>query len=60
MNEEIFQKIKQDALNEHIPIVMDDTLDIIEKKLKENPPSKMLEIGTATRILINLFFEFFK
>lgn len=56
MNEKIFQKIKEDALNEHIPIVMDDTLDVIEKNLKENPPEKMLEIGTAVRIFSNLFF----
>ena len=30
--------IKQKALENHIPILMDDTLEVIEKELKENPP----------------------
>ena len=39
--------IKQKALEEHIPIIMDDTLEVIAKYLKENKPKKILEIGTA-------------
>ena len=36
MNENlIFQKIKQKALEDHIPIIMDDTLEVIAKTLKE-------------------------
>ena len=42
MNKQELQKIKQKALEEHIPIIMDDTLE-----LKENKPHKILEIGTA-------------
>ena len=31
MNKEELYKIKQKALEEHIPIIMDDTLEVIEK-----------------------------
>ena len=47
MNIEELGKIKNKALEEHIPIIMDDTLEVIEKYLKENKPHKILEIGTA-------------
>ena len=47
MNKQELQKIKQKALEEHIPIIMDATLEVIEKYLKENKPHKILEIGTA-------------
>ncbi len=47
MNNQELEKIKQKALEEHIPIIMDDTLEVIEKYLKENKPHKILEIGTA-------------
>lgn len=47
MNKKELQKIKKKALEEHIPIIMDETLEVIEKYLKENKPKKILEIGTA-------------
>ena len=47
MNKNELQKIKQKAVEEHIPIIMDDTLEVIEKYLKGNKPHKILEIGTA-------------
>ena len=47
MNKQELEKIKQKALEEHIPIIMDDTLEVIEKYLKENKPQRILEIGTA-------------
>jgi len=40
--------IKEKALNEHIPILMDDTLEVIKKILLEEKPKRILEIGTAT------------
>ena len=39
--------IKQKALEEHIPIIMDDTLEVIGNILDNNKPKKILEIGTA-------------
>ena len=43
----MLDKIKQKALEEHIPIIMDDTLEVIAKYLIEMKPKKILEIGTA-------------
>ena len=39
--------IKQKALENHIPIIMDDTLEVIANVLKDNKPKRILEIGTA-------------
>ena len=52
------EKIKQKALEEHIPIIMDDTLEVIEKELKSNPPKRILEIGTAVGYSAMCFSEF--
>lgn len=41
------EEIKQKALENHIPIIMDDTLEEVAKILKEKKPTKILEIGTA-------------
>ena len=41
------QELKQSALERHIPIIMDDTLEQIEEILKENNPKNLLEIGSA-------------
>ena len=41
------EKIKQKALEDHIPIIMDDTLEVVDKILKEIKPERILEIGTA-------------
>ena len=58
MNKEELKKIKEEALEEHIPIIMDDTLEVIEKYLKDNKPKKMLEIGTAVGYSAICFTEF--
>ena len=47
MNEEKLKVIKEKALEEHIPIIMDDTLEVIDTYLKEMKPKRILEIGTA-------------
>ena len=58
MNKEELEKIKQKALEEHIPIIMDDTLEVIEKQLKEKPPKRILEIGAAVGYSAMCFSEF--
>ena len=58
MNKEELEIIKQKALEEHIPIIMDDTLEVIEKELKSNPPKRILEIGTAVGYSAMCFSEF--
>ncbi len=47
MNIEELNKIKEKALEDHIPIIMDDTLEVIEDYLKEKNVKRILEIGTA-------------
>ena len=58
MNKEELEKIKQKALQNHIPIIMDDTLEVIEKELKQNPPKRILEIGAAVGYSAMCFSEF--
>ncbi len=45
--EEILNEIKTEALENHVPIIEDDSLEYIENILKEEKPNKMLEVGTA-------------
>ncbi len=42
------KQIKEKALEEHIPIVMDDTLEVIKEILLKEKPGRILELGTAT------------
>lgn len=58
MNKNELMKIKQKALEEHIPIIMDDTLEVISKILKENKPRRILEIGTAVGYSAICFSEY--
>ena len=58
MNKEELEKIKEKALDEHIPIIMDDTLAVIDKVLKEIKPNKILEIGTAVGYSAMCFSEY--
>ncbi len=58
--EDQLKKIKEKALKEHIPIIMDDTLQEIEKRMKQNNPSKILEIGTAVGYSAICFSKFLK
>ena len=51
-------KIKEKALEAHIPIIMDDTLEVMEKYLKEEKPQRILEIGTAVGYSAICFTEF--
>ena len=58
MNLQELDKIKQKALEEHIPIIMDDTLEVIATILKEQRPSRILEIGTAVGYSAICFSEY--
>lgn len=55
---EILNKIKQKAVDDHIPIIMDDTLQEIEKRMVQNKPTKILEIGTAVGYSAICFAQF--
>lgn len=58
MNLQELEKIKQKALEEHIPIIMDDTLEIMEKYLTKIKPETILEIGTAVGYSAICFTKF--
>ena len=58
MNKQELEKIKQKALKEHIPIIMDDTLEVVDKILTEIKPRRILEIGTAVGYSAICFSEY--
>lgn len=58
MNKQELQIIKQKALEEHIPIIMDDTLEVIDEILTKLKPKKILEIGTAVGYSAMCFSEY--
>ena len=58
MKSKDLEKIKNKALEEHIPIIMDDTLDTIRKYLKGKKVNRFLEIGTAVGYSAICFTEF--
>ena len=58
MNKQELEKIKEKALEEHVPIIMDDTLEVVDKILKELKPKKILEIGTAVGYSAMCFSEY--
>ena len=58
MNKIELKKIKEKALQNNIPIIMDDTLEVISKILKEKKPISILEIGTAVGYSAICFSEY--
>ena len=57
-NDEELEKVKIKALNEHIPIIMDDTLEEIKKILIKENPKRILEIGTAVGYSASQFAKY--
>ena len=58
MNKLELEKIKIKAIEEKIPIIMDDTLEEIRKILIEKKPKRILEIGTAIGYSAMCFSEY--
>ena len=58
MNSVELEKIKKKALEDKVPIIMDDTLEVIAKILNEIKPNKILEIGTAVGYSAICFSEY--
>lgn len=57
-NEEELKIVKERALENHIPILMDDTMEKIEEILKQEKPKRILEIGTAVGYSASMFAKF--
>lgn len=55
---EKFNEIKEHAIERHIPIIMDDTLNVIEERLRARRTDRILEIGTAVGYSAICFSEF--
>ena len=58
MDKQELVEIKNKAIEEHIPIIMDDTLQTIRKYLKNKKVDRFLEIGTAVGYSAICFTEF--
>ena len=58
MNLEELEKVKEKALEDHIPIIMDDTLEVIKSILKDIKPKRILEVGCAVGYSSSRFAEF--
>ena len=52
------KEIKEKALEDHIPIIMDDTLEVVAKILNKIKPTRILEIGTAVGYSAICFSEY--
>ena len=52
------EKIKEKALKNHVPIIMDDTLNVISKYYENKKIERILEIGTAVGYSAICFSEF--
>ena len=57
-NQEEFEILKKDALENHIPIIMDDTLEKIKEILEKENPKRILEIGTAVGYSASCFVRY--
>ena len=59
-NNEELEKVKQKALENHIPIVMDESLEVIKEILVKENPKRILEIGTAVGYSASQFAKYAK
>lgn len=57
-NEEEFQIVKERALENHVPIIMDDTLEVVKNILEKEKPTRILEIGTAVGYSASCFVKY--
>lgn len=57
-NEQEFEIVKERALENHIPIIMDDTLEKIKEILEAEKPKRILEIGTAVGYSASCFVRY--
>ncbi len=57
-NVEEFEIVKKRALENHIPIIMDDTLEVLKEVLAKENPKRILEIGTAVGYSASCFARF--
>ena len=52
------KQIKKKAIENHVPIIMDDALETIKEYVKDRKINRILEIGTAVGYSALCFSEF--
>jgi predicted O-methyltransferase YrrM len=57
-NEKEFEIVKERALENHVPIIMDDTLEVVKNILEKEKPTRILEIGTAVGYSASCFVKY--
>ncbi len=57
-NEKELEIVKARALENHIPIIMDDSLEKIKEILEKELPKRILEIGTAVGYSASMFAKY--
>ena len=55
INEQYLNQVKSQALQNHIPIIMDDSLEVIKEIIEKENPKRILEIGTAVGYSASMF-----
>lgn len=55
INENVLNEVKQKALENHVPIIMDDSLEVIREIIEKENPKRILEIGTAVGYSASMF-----
>ena len=55
INEKVLNEVKQKALENHVPIIMDDSLEVIREIIEKENPKRILEIGTAVGYSASMF-----
>lgn len=57
-NEEELKIVKTRALENHVPIIMDDSLEKIREILEKENPKRILEVGTAVGYSASMFAKY--
>lgn len=55
INELELKRVKDEAVKNHIPIIMDDSLEVIREIIENENPKRILEVGTAVGYSASMF-----
>ncbi len=58
MDLEILEEVKKEARENYVPILMDETLELIETLLAIKKPMRILEVGTAVGYSSSIFTKY--
>ena len=55
INDIELKNVKEKALENHVPIIMDDSLEVIREIIEKENPKRILEVGTAVGYSASMF-----